>query len=177
LQQKEQQHTHTHTYTLMMMMTMPPMLQCVAHNTGAMVLGLLAGCAVNMALISLNSYVLFPPGSELNLTQPDDLKLYIAKLPSAAFGTVFCAHWSQTVVGAYVFCLYATKAVPPMVATQTMAVLTMMGSIMNIRVLPAPAWTWLELPIHPILAYLVATTFTSDVGSNMPSGSSAAKAT
>lgn len=142
-------------------------LQTIAQNVGALVVGLLAGSAANMALISLNSYVLFPPEASLNLENYNDLKTYIAGLPGAAFGTVFAAHWSQTVVGGYLFAMYAT--IPPSIATQSIAALTMAGSIINLRVLPAPIWTWLEVPIHPILAYLVANTLISD-GHNQKQG-------
>jgi hypothetical protein len=140
------------------------LLRKIAYNAGALTLGLFAGCAVNLALISLNSHVLYPPEGSLDLTNLDDFKSYIASLPGAAFGTVFCAHWSQTVVGGYIFALYATESsqsfVSPTVAAQLVAALTMLGSILNILALPgiAPVWTWLEVPIHPILAYLVAST-------------------
>lgn len=136
-------------------------------------LGLMAGSAANLALISLNSYVLFPPESSLNLENTDDFKAYIASLPSAAFGTVFAAHWSQTVVGGYLFALFAT--LPPSIATQSIAALTMAGSIINIRELPGPVWAWLEVPIHPILAYLVASTLIS-VGHNQKGSQGSAKA-
>jgi hypothetical protein len=157
--------------TMMMIPTMPPssttaslLLRKIAHNASALTLGLFAGCAVNLALISLNSHVLYPPANPLDLSNLDDFKSYIASLPGAAFGTVFCAHWSQTVVGGYIFALYATESsqsfVSPIVAAQLVAILTMLGSILNILALPgiAPVWTWLEVPIHPILAYLVAST-------------------
>jgi hypothetical protein len=160
------------------MMTTPPLLlRNIASTAGALTLGLLAGCAVNLALISLNSHVLYPPASPLDLTNLDDFKTYVSSLPGAAFGTVFCAHWSQTVVGGYIFALFATEYssrsfVTPNAATQLVAALTMVGSIFNMLFLSgiAPVWTWLEVPIHPILAYLVASTIVGASDNNNDDG-------
>jgi hypothetical protein len=158
-------------------MTTPLLLRNIASTAGALTVGLLAGCAVNVALISLNSHVLYPPASPLDLTNLDDFKTYVSSLPGAAFGTVFCAHWSQTVVGGYIFALFATEYssnsfVTPNAAAQLVAALTMVGSIFNMLYLSgiAPVWTWLEVPIHPILAYLVASTIVGASDNNNNDG-------
>ena len=129
------------------------------QNVGAFGVGLFAGCAVNIALITLNSKVLYPPPTGLDLEKSADLATYIASLPIPAFGTVFAAHWGQTVVAGLIATQLAVKPTSPMLWTQTMSCLTMMGSIASIQMLSAPLWTWIEIPFHPLLAWMIAKQF------------------
>jgi hypothetical protein len=65
------------------------------RNIGAVIAGMVVGMALNMALIQLNSLVLFPmpPGTDMN--NPEQLNAYIASLPLTAFIVVVLAHLGQ----------------------------------------------------------------------------------
>jgi hypothetical protein len=66
------------------------------RNIGAVVVGLIAGNVWNMALIMLNSKVLFPMAEGADPWDPEQLKAYVASLPAHAFLVVLAAGSSAT---------------------------------------------------------------------------------
>ena len=58
-----------------------PMLR----SAGAVIVGLVVGMSVNMALIFLNLYVLFPMPEGTGMYDADQMRSYIATLPTVAF--------------------------------------------------------------------------------------------
>ena len=81
---------------------------------------------------------------------------YIASLPSLAYVTVFLAHYGQAIVGGYLAGRLACCEKSAAVCCYIVSGLTMVGSIINTATLPVPAWTWLEIPVFPVLAYYTA---------------------
>ena len=124
--------------------------------------GIMAGSAVNMGLITLNVRVFFPMPPGVTFDDHKAFGDYIASLPNMAYIVVFLAHWGQTVVGGYVAGLLSGFYSNPMWMAQSMGALTMAGSVANQFMLPAPLWTWIEVPFHPILAYIVGKLLTKD---------------
>ena len=53
--------------------------------TRNVVAGLVVGMAVNMALVLLNAYVLFPMPEGMDMSDVETFNAYIATLPTAAF--------------------------------------------------------------------------------------------
>jgi hypothetical protein len=76
---------------------------------------------------------------------------YIATLPWPAFVIVWLAHLGQTLVGGHVAAILTKQAIPVYVV----AALTMIGTIVNQLNLPAPLWTWLEVPLHLVAARFI----------------------
>ncbi len=71
------------------------------RNILAVIAGLIVGMVVNMALVTLNAYVLFPMPPGTNMQDPEQLNAYMATLPTAAFFVVLAAHLGQSFVGGW----------------------------------------------------------------------------
>ena len=127
----------------------------IFRNLGALLLGLVLGSVANMALIMLNVSYLFPLPEGVTMEDTEAFREYIGSLPITAFVVVFMAHFSQVIVGGYTAARLGTMD-NPLIMTQALALLTMVGSIMNNLSLQVPNWTWVELPFFPLLGWLVA---------------------
>lgn len=125
------------------------------RNGLAVIAGLGVGSAVNMALITLNTSILYPMPPDVSFEDTKAFAEYIRGLPPLAYVVVFAAHYGQAVVGGY---LAARIAMPnaSSACCYVVAGLTMLGSIANTLALPVPSWTWLEIPVFPILAWYTA---------------------
>ena len=128
----------------------------ILRNGLAVLAGLGVGSAVNMALITLNTSVLFPMPAGVTFDNAAAFGEYIRSLPLAAYITVFLAHYSQAVVGGYLAARLACCEKSAAVACYLVSGLTMVGAIVNAATLPVPAWTWVEIPVFPVLAYYTA---------------------
>lgn len=122
------------------------------RNVAAVVLGIVAGMAVNMAIITLNSSVLFPMPEGLDMQDPEQFNAYLATLPAAAFVVTMAAHLGQSFVGA----LVAAKvgASHKMVLAMIIGVLSLLGGIMAMTMYEAPPWMMIELPLYLVVAWL-----------------------
>lgn len=69
------------------------------RNFVAVVAGMIVGMVVNMALVMLNGYVLFPMPDGLDMNDVAGMNAYIQTLPTAAFVVVLAAHLGQSFVG------------------------------------------------------------------------------
>ena len=69
------------------------------RNILAFVLGMAAGMAANMAIITLNSSVLFPMPEGIDQRDPEQMNSYLATLPAVAFVVVMIGY--QT-IGHYI---------------------------------------------------------------------------
>lgn len=125
----------------------------MVRNGLAVVAGLGAGSAVNMALIMFNTSVLFPMPSDVSFEETEAFGKYIATLPPLAYAVVFAAHFGQAVVGGYIASRLAASPESADICCYVVGALTMAGSIMNTMTLPVPLWTWLEIPVFPFLVY------------------------
>ena len=72
------------------------------RNILAVIGGLAVGMAVNMALVMLNAYVLFPMPQGTSMQDTEQFKAYIATLPTTAFLVVLAAHLGQAFAGGLV---------------------------------------------------------------------------
>jgi len=121
------------------------------RNILAVIAGLFVGMVVNMSLVMLNAYVLFPmpPGTDMNV--PEQLNAYIATLPTVAFLVVLAAHLGQSFVGG----LTAARlgASRPMLLAMIVGVLTLIGGIMNWMTVEGPTWMMIEFPLYLVVAW------------------------
>lgn len=122
------------------------------RNIIAVVVGIVAGSMVNMALILLNSYVLFPMPAGMNMNDPEQMNAYIATLPSSAFLVVLLAHLGQAFVGGWVAARLGASR--PILLAMIVGVFTLAGGIFNLMTLDGPTWMLIELPLYLVVAWL-----------------------
>lgn len=127
----------------------------LVRNGLAVLTGLAAGSAANMGLILLNT-TLFPMPPGVSFDDAPAFAAYIQDLPSSAYVLVFAAHYAQAVLGGYIAARLACCRHAAVATCYLVAALTGMGAVMNLRTLPVPAWTWMELAAYPVLAYYTA---------------------
>lgn len=120
------------------------------RNVAAVLLGLFFGSLVNMALIVLNMGVLFPAPPDLDMNDPAQMGAYLSGLPAAAFLVVIAAHLGQAFVGGWVAARFGSSR--PMLLALLVGALTMLGGVVNLVSLPAPAWMWVEVPLYLLVA-------------------------
>ena len=121
------------------------------RNLGSVLAGLFIGMCVNMALVVLNTAVLFPmpPGTDMN--DPVSFQAYIDTLPTAAFVVVLLAHLGQSFAGAWVAARLAGSR--PMTLALVIGALSLLGGILNMMSVKGPAWLYVELPLYLVLAW------------------------
>ena len=123
-------------------------------NTLAVVIGLAAGMAVNMALILLNSKVLYPAPDGLDFKDKAGFQAYVDTLPAPAFLVVMAAHLGQAFVGGLV-AAWLCESHPVPLALGIGGV-SLLGGVMMMRTVKGPKWMLIELPLYLVLAYVAA---------------------
>lgn len=115
------------------------------RNFGAVILGMVAGSAWNMALIQLNSSVLYPLPAGADMQDPEQAKAYVATLPVQGFLLVIAAHVGQAGIGGWVAARVGASR--PMVLAGIVGGLTLLGTVWSQIALEGPAWMWIEAPL------------------------------
>ncbi|MDP6539629.1 MAG: hypothetical protein QF903_01700 [Planctomycetota bacterium] len=124
------------------------------RNILAVFVGLAAGMAVNMAIVMVNAYALFPMPEGTSMADTEAMKAYVATLPTAAFLVVIVAHLGQSFVGARVAArIGATR---PMLLAMIIGSLTLVAGVINLIQLPGPIWMWIEAPLYLVVAHKAA---------------------
>lgn len=119
----------------------------------ALIVGLVAGMAANMALIKLST-VWYPMPEGLDPNDFEQFAAWIATLPPQAFVLPLLAHVAQAFVG----CFVAAK-LRPASATRLawiISLLSMAGGLYYLLQLECPWWMWLEVPGYIVLGLLGA---------------------
>ena len=122
------------------------------RNIVAVVIGLAAGMAVNMSLVMLNAYVLFPMPEGTGVNDPEQINAWVATLPTAAFFVVIAAHLGQSFVGGWVAARLGSSR--PMLLAMIVGVASLAGGIMSMMDINGPAWFVIELPLYLVVAWL-----------------------
>ena len=122
------------------------------RNIAAVIAGLVVGSAVNMALIMLNMFVLFPAPAGLDMADPVAMNAYIAGLPTAAFLVVLAAHLGQAFVGGCVAARLGGSR--PVRLAMIVGIASLVGGVMNMMTIRGPDWMFIELPLYPLVALL-----------------------
>ena len=107
------------------------------RNVLAVIVGLIAGSAVNMGLVMVGAQII-PPPAGVDVTNVDSIKASIHLFESKHFIVPFLAHALGTLVGAYVTVIIA--ATYRIVLGLVIGVLFLLGGITNAFMLPSPAW-------------------------------------
>jgi hypothetical protein len=119
----------------------------------AVIVGLVVGMAANKGFVIINLQM-FPLPEGVTWTDEEEIKAWLATLPQSAFILVFIAHLSQAYLGGVVAALIAKQNM--MSVALTVGFLSMIGGIMNMMTIPAPAWLWVEVPLYLVVAWLAA---------------------
>jgi hypothetical protein len=72
----------------------------MVRNIGAVVAGLFVGSLANMAIIMIN-VSMFPGPEGMDMNDPEQMKVYLATLPVAAFLVAIVAHLAQAGLGGW----------------------------------------------------------------------------
>ena len=124
----------------------------MARSVLSVIVGMVAGMAVNMALITLNSSVLYPMPEGTTFEDTEAFQAYLDTLPAPAFLVVMAAHLGQALVGGWVAARLSTKA--PIRQALMVGALSMAGGIQMLLTVSGPTWMWAEVPLYLVLAYL-----------------------
>ncbi|MCH2182372.1 MAG: hypothetical protein MK108_10235 [Mariniblastus sp.] len=120
------------------------------RNILAGVVGLIVGVAFNRCMVVLNT-TLYPMPEGVTFEDPEGLDTYFAGLPLTAFLIVLVAHLGQSFFGALVASAISRNA--PMVVAMIIGLLSLMGGILNMMMMPLPTWMWIEFPLYLLVAY------------------------
>ena len=104
-----------------------------------------------MALVLLNSFVLFPMPEGTDMSDTTQFNAYIATLPDVAFLLVLVAHLGQAFVGGWVAARLGASR--PMALALTVGALTLVAGILNLMTIAGPAWLYIELPLYLAVAW------------------------
>jgi hypothetical protein len=121
------------------------------RNIGAVILGLIVGMIVNMLILQINS-LFFPLPEGLDPTDYEALKSVMQSQPATAWIGVLAAHLGQAFVGGWVAARLGTDR--PVILAMIVGGLSLAGGIANAVMLSTPAWTWIEMPLYVVVAWL-----------------------
>ncbi|MFT4539048.1 MAG: hypothetical protein ACI841_003348 [Planctomycetota bacterium] len=124
----------------------------MVKNIIAVIVGLVVGMAVNMGLIMLNAYVLFPMPEGTDMQDPEQMNAYIETLPTHAFFVVLAAHLGQSFFGGWTAARLGSSR--PMLLAMILGLLSLAGGIANMMTIKGPAWFYIELPLYLVVAWL-----------------------
>jgi len=125
----------------------------------AVVVGLIIGIMSNwwIVMINLSMYPL-PDGYTFDsLLQPENKDVlidWVKSLPQSAFILVLVAHLSQAFIGGFVAALISRQHA--MCVAMIVGVITLIGGVINILMLPPRVWLWIEMPLYLVLAWFAA---------------------
>lgn len=123
------------------------------RNICAVLVGLIAGMALNMAIIMLDT-LLYPMPEGVSFEDKEGMAAYIESLPVIALLIVMLAHLGQAFVGGWIAAIISRNS--SMVVAMIVGVLTLLGGLYNMSTLPLPAWMWIEVPLYLVAAWAAA---------------------
>ncbi len=121
------------------------------RNIGAVILGLIVGMIVNMLILQINS-LFFPLPENVDPTDYEALKIAMQSQPALAWIGVMAAHLGQAFVGGWVAARMGISR--PVLLALIVGGLSLAGGIANAVMLSTPAWTWIEMPLYLVVAWL-----------------------
>ncbi len=120
----------------------------IVRNILAIIVGLVAGSAVNMGIIMISGSIIPPPEGADNTTM-EGLKASMHLFQPKHFLFPFLAHSLGTFVGTLLTALIATNR--KMLFAMVIGVFFLAGGIINIIMLPSPIWFTI---VDLVLAYI-----------------------
>ena len=106
-------------------------------NVLAIIVGLIAGSAVNMGLVMAGAQII-PPPAGVDVTDVESIKSHLHLFEFRHFVVPFLAHAVGTLVGAYVAVIIAASY--KLMLGLVIGILFLIFGIINVFMLPSPAW-------------------------------------
>ena len=125
----------------------------MTRNVIAVVVGMIAGMAVNMAIVVMN-LALYPMPEGVDFNDKDGLAEYIGSLPVLALLIVIVAHLGQAFVGGWVAARISANRM--MMVAMIVGALSLVGGLVNMNDIPLPSWMLIELPLYLVAAWAAA---------------------
>ena len=122
------------------------------RNILAVIAGLAVGMVVNMALVLLNVYVLYPMPEGTSMQDQEQFKAYLETLPATAFLVPVVAHLAQAFVGGWTAARIGASR--PVLLAMIVGVISLVGGIINLMTIEGPGWMYVELPLYLVAAWL-----------------------
>jgi hypothetical protein len=120
------------------------------------VVGVVGGIAIVVVLIlayEALSAILFPAPEGTNMADMEQMKTYIAGLPTIAFVLYLVGHGLATLCGAFVGASIAGKS--PIAHAMVIGAWPLIGAIITLAYIPHPAWFIAPaLLTYPVMAFL-----------------------
>ena len=107
------------------------------RNVLAIIVGLIAGSAVNMGLVMAGAQII-PPPAGVDVTDVESIQSHLHLFEFRHFVVPFLAHAVGTLVGAYVAAIIAASY--KLMLGLVIGVLFLIFGIINVFMLPPPAW-------------------------------------
>ena len=119
----------------------------------AVILGLLLAFAITFAVEAVNGMV-YPPPPGTDFADPESVKAMMAVMPRAALIVVLAGWLVSVLAGTALAARFAWPAGwPPL----TVGILLLAAAVMNMYVIPHPAWFWVVgVAIYPVATWLGA---------------------
>ena len=119
----------------------------------AVVLGMLAGMAVNMTFVLLALF-LHPMPEGVDFSDKEAMPAYFAGIPAVGFVIILIAHLGQAFFGGLVAALISRDR--PRSMALVIGGLSLIAGVINLIDLPHPTWMWLEVPCYLLAAWYAA---------------------
>lgn len=119
----------------------------------AVILGLLLAFAITFAVEAVNARI-YPPPPGVDLANPESVKAMMAVMPRAALIVVLVG-WLVSVLAGTALAAWIARPAgwPPL----TVGILLLAAAVMNMYVIPHPAWFWVVgVAIYPVATWLGA---------------------
>ena len=123
------------------------------RNILAVIAGIVVGMTFNYVMVMLNT-ALYPMPDGVNFDDMDMLVEYFSNLPFSAYLIILVAHLGQAFLGGMVSAVISRNAV--MTVAIIVGLVSMIGGIINMILLPLPNWMWIESPLYLVAAWLAA---------------------
>ena len=123
----------------------------MVRNILSVIFGLIIGMAFNMAVIQLNTSILFPMPEGTDMNDTAQFNEYLATLPAMAFIVTIVAHLGQSLIGAWVAARCGASR--PMFLAMIVGVLSLAGGVMAMGMFEGPDWMIVELPLYLVFAW------------------------
>lgn len=123
------------------------------RNICAVVVGLIAGMALNMAILLL-SVLLYPLPEGVSFGDTEAMAAHMKTLPVIALLIVMLAHLGQAFVGGLIAAIIGKNS--SMLVAMIVGVLSLMAGLFNMESMSPPTWMWIELPLYLVAAWAAA---------------------
>ena len=124
------------------------------RNVIAVVVGMIAGMAANMAFVIMNK-ALYPMPQGVDSNDKEGFAEYIGSLPVIALLIIIVAHLSQAFVGGGVAARISADRL--MTVAMIVGAFSLVAGVVTMYMMPpVPSWMLIEMPLYLVAAWAAA---------------------